>query len=278
MPRAAFYDPVIKKSQTRQQPNEQHQQPQGGKDAQRAVHRIGAHDGGAGIGQVMRNAAHQPRRPRLGIGANGHVFDRHAPRPGLDQSFQGIRILVQHQGMQGGLARDGAKAAGGIWDRHARNLGHHPASQALQQALERRESRQRGHPAIPDHDLGAPRQDWLHQALDVVCIVLVIGVGIDDDICPLLQTGIQAGRKRCGQAQVAGQRNNMLRARLAGYGGGAIGAAIVNHQGFQLVNARQAARQRLEGDRQHLRLIVTGNLNDQFHAKSIPFFAARNLL
>ncbi len=42
----------------------------------------------------------------------------------------------------------------------------------------------RCHAAIADHNLGAPRQDRLDQGHDVCPAVLVVGVGVDDDVRP----------------------------------------------------------------------------------------------
>lgn len=85
-----------------------------GKHLQRPIHRIRADDRSGRIDQVMRQGFHQPRWPGLRVGAHGDVLHRQAVGAGLDERLQGVGIIAEHQGAQGGLAADGPEAAGGV--------------------------------------------------------------------------------------------------------------------------------------------------------------------
>jgi hypothetical protein len=107
---------------------------------------------------------------------------------GLDQGFQGVGILAEDQGVQGGLPADGAKTAGSVGGAHAGGPGDDPAPQTLQETLHRREACQVCHSPVANHQVGFPGQDGLYQVLDILGEILVVGVRLTMISAPYLAT------------------------------------------------------------------------------------------
>ena len=94
------------------------------------------------------------------------------------------------------------------------------------------------HAAIANNDLGLPVEDWSDQMLHVFGVVLVIGVGVDDNVGSPADAGLQpAGEAGC-QPAVRIQPHDMMDAVLGGHLRGAVIASVVDHQVFDLVDAR----------------------------------------
>ncbi len=95
--------------------------------------------------------------------------------------------------LQRGAPADGAKAARGVGDRRAGQLPDGPAADALQDTLRDAEVLEPRRIAVADHHVGVAAQDRLHERLDVTRVVLVVGVGVDDDVGAALERVIEAG-------------------------------------------------------------------------------------
>ena len=72
-------------------------------------------------------------------------------------------------------------------------------------------------------------------------LVLVVGVGVDDDVGAELQAGVEPRLEAGGEALVVGQADDVLDPALAGDLDRAVGAAVVDHQQLDLVDAGRAA-------------------------------------
>ena len=62
-----------------------------------------------------------------------------------------------------------------------------------------------------DDDVAAAFEDRADQGLDVRTVILVVRVGIDDDIRPVAQAGVQAGREKIPMDAVNIRTNGELR-------------------------------------------------------------------
>ena len=114
---------------------------------------------------------------RTGTYSHGHLA-----RASLDQGLQSIGVLTQDEGAQRRLAGQGAKAARRIWDSDTGSLLDDPAAHTLQPALERRKVTQSCYSAIPHDHFGLTRENRGNKGFNVCSAILIIGVGIDDDV------------------------------------------------------------------------------------------------
>ncbi|OPZ67140.1 MAG: hypothetical protein BWY83_02694 [bacterium ADurb.Bin478] len=119
--------------------------------------------------------------------------------------------------------------------------------------------------AVADHQISLMRQNRPHQLGDIFARILVIGVGVDNQIRAQPQTGVQAGGKAGGQSLIAIQAHDMVNAQLPRDLHRFILAAVVDHQNLDGIDALDLAGQVRQRDRQGLRFVITGNLNDQLH-------------
>ena len=91
--------------------------------------------------------------------------------------------------------------------------------------------------AVADDHVGLAGEDRRHQLRDVGAAVLVVGVGVDDDVGAELQAGVEAGLEAGGEALVVGQPDDVLDPVLAGDLDRAVGRAVVDDQQLDLVDA-----------------------------------------
>jgi hypothetical protein len=83
--------------------------------------------------------------------------------------------------------------------------------------------------------------------LDVFGVVLVIGVGVDDQVGAFFDAGFQAGDETGGETSMLLQAHDVLHAGGSRCIGGAVAAAVINDQKFDLVYALQSPGKGLHG-------------------------------
>ena len=108
----------------------------------------------------------------------------------------------------------------------------------LEALLHEREVLDRHHVAVADHHVGVAGDDRRDQRGDVVGRVLVVGVGVHDDVGAELEAGVEAGLEGEGQALVVGELHDVVDAELLGDLDGAVGGAVVDDQPLDRVEAR----------------------------------------
>ena len=74
-------------------------------------------------------------------------------------------------------------------------------------------------------------------------VVLVVGVGVDDDVGAELQAGVEPGLEARGQALVVREPDDVVDAVLARHLDGAVGRAVVDDEPLDDVEARDLARE-----------------------------------
>lgn len=118
--------------------------------------------------------------------------------------------------------------------------------------------------SVADHHVGAVVEDGLNQSRDVATAILIVGVGVDDDIRTGLQGRIEAGGKGRREPSVAAMTDDVIDARFASHHQRGVGAAVVDDQRFKLVDpgdVRWEIGQRLG---QRRLFVVARDLDDQF--------------
>ena len=118
---------------------------------------------------------------------------------------------------------------------------------------------------VADHNIGFVTQDGGEQIGDGVAGVLVVGIGVDDEVGTKPEAGVEAGLKGASQPQVFGMADDVGDVMVARNGRCAIGTPIVNHQRLNHINPRNVRRQIRQRFRQRFRFVITRNLDNQFH-------------
>ena len=119
--------------------------------------------------------------------------------------------------------------------------------------------------AVADDDVGLAGEDRRDQLGDVGAAVLVVGVGVDDDVGAELEAGVEAGLEAGRQPLVVGQPDDVLDAVLAGDLDRAVGRAVVDDQQLDLVDPLDPAGDVGDRRRQRRLLVEAGDLDDQLH-------------
>ena len=107
------------------------------------------------------------------------------------------------------------------------------------------------------------RDNWRDQLGNVFTGILAIGIGVDDDVCASGQRRINAALECSCKTAVAAVMDDVVYPEPARDIGGAIVAAIVNHQHFDNVHPGQAPGQGNQRVRQAFSLVETRDLDDQ---------------
>nr|WP_276604464.1 hypothetical protein [Nannocystis sp. RBIL2] len=186
-------------------------------------------------------------------------------RAGLDDRLEGVGEAVVDEQRGGGPPVHGPKAARRVAHCGARGAPDHARAPALQQPLERAEVRDGVGLAIAHDEVGAAGEDRRAQASDVGAGVLIVGVGVDDDVGAEREAGVDAGLERDREPAVAREAQHVVHADLLGHGRGVVGAAVVDDEHLDAVDPRQRAREVGEGRRQVLPLVEAGDLDDELH-------------
>ena len=120
-----------------------------------------------------------------------------------------------------------------------RRLAHDPRAELLQPLLQRREVLDRVGLAVADDHVGAAVEDRRDELGDVAAVVLVVGVGVDDDVGAELEAGVEARLEAGGQPLVVRQLDDVVDAVGAGDLDRAVGRAVVDDQPLDGVEARR---------------------------------------
>ncbi len=92
--------------------------------------------------------------------------------------------------------------------------------------------------AVADDDVGLALEQGLEQRRNLVPGVLIVGVGVDDEVGAAFERGVDAGGERRRQALVAAQPDDVIDAGRARDIGRAVARSVVDDQDFDDVDAR----------------------------------------
>lgn len=112
--------------------------------------------------------------------------------------------------------------------------------------------------AIADHHIRLPCQDRRDQSRNLTPWILIVSIGIDDDISAEAQRCINAGLIGGRQSFATGMAHHVVGAVRQGDGNGIIGAPVVDDQRFDARDARNVARNIGEDARDRLSLVEHG--------------------
>lgn len=122
----------------------------------------------------------------------------------------------------------------------------------------------------PDDNVGRALDNRRHQFWDVSCIILIVGIGVDNNVRAKPQTTIQAGDKTFGESLVFREPNNMIDAVFKSHPHRIISAPVIDDQPLHHIEPLYRSRQYGQGDGQGFLLIVAGDLDNQlFHLETL---------
>jgi hypothetical protein len=102
----------------------------------------------------------------------------------------------------------------------------------------------------------------------VASLELVVGVKMDDNVSPHGQSRLKSNPKRRRQPLMFSQTNDTINLTPLGRFNRSIRASIIDDQHFNVINPWKLTRQVGQRDRECLLLVITRNLNDQFHEEA----------
>ena len=79
-----------------------------------------------------------------------------------------------------------------------------------------------------DHDLGLSVKNGPNQLRDVFGAILIVRVGVNDDVRAGHQSRLDAGKKCARQAKIFRKSHQMLDSVLSRHVGGSVGATVIN--------------------------------------------------
>ena len=235
-------------------------------DLQRLVLRVDAEDRDAVAPHVGPHRRKQPRLARLGVRPDRDVVDRDEQLARLDDRLERVRELRDDDELDRGLAVVGAKAGGRVGDLGRRGLAHDPRAELLQHLLQRREVLDVVDLAVADDHVGAALHDRRDELGDVVAGVLVVAVGVDDDVGAELQARVEAGLEARREALVVRQPDDVVDAAGARDLDRPVARPVVDDQPFDRVESVDLPREVGKDEREGLLLVEAGDLDDQLHA------------
>ena len=114
-----------------------------------------------------------------------------------------------------------------------------------------------------DHHVGLPGQHRRRQLRDIGRTILVVGIGVDDDVGIVVQAGIEPRHEGTGQTTILVMAHDVIDAALDRDPDRLILAPVVYDQPFDAIEPRHVARKLRQGDRQCLGLVVARDLDDE---------------
>src|SRR5437764_13411789 len=122
-------------------------------------------------------------------------------------------------------------------------------------------------PPVCHNHIGLPGQHGRDQSRNVFLRVLFVAYGIDDNVGPESQRVVQPGAKSGRQAPIRRVAHNVVRAGRSRHLARAVGRPIVDNEYFDSIDSVNLAGDRRYYGGQLLRLVVTGNLDDNLQAR-----------
>jgi len=108
-------------------------------------------------------------------------------------------------------------------------------------------------------------QNWFDKLGDIFCFVLIVRIGIDDNICSLAQALFDTRHKSFGKSLVVFKVDDVVYTALFGNLDSIICAAVVDDKPLYRIETFDLSWQCPKCNGKCFGLIVTGDLDDKFH-------------
>src|SRR5262249_47014301 len=136
------------------------------------------------------------------------------------------------------LARIGPKATGCIGDIRVGSQIYHPAADPLQPLLQGREVLNGMRLAIGNDNVSFALDNRLDQISYALAGILIVAVGIDQDVRAELESLQDPVMERLSQSHVAGVVDEVVDAQLAGDLDGTVGRTVIDNQILDRIDTR----------------------------------------
>ncbi len=121
------------------------------------------------------------------------------------------------------------------------------------------------HLPVTDDHVGLSAQDGGDELRDVASRVLIIGVGVDDDVGPERERSLHSQLEGGGEAAVSRGSTDVLDSVPLRDLRRSVGGTVVDDQDLHLVDPLDHARDLGERFRKGLGLVEAGDLDDELH-------------
>jgi hypothetical protein len=119
--------------------------------------------------------------------------------------------------------------------------------------------------AVPDHHVGLASENRRDQARDLLAGVLVVGVGVDDDVGAETQAGVEPGHEAVREPLPAREAHDVIGTVLARHLRGAVRGAVVDDEHLDPLDSGHLARDPRERLGERRLLVEARDLDDQLH-------------
>ena len=120
--------------------------------------------------------------------------------------------------------------------------------------------------ACADRDVGPSGQQRFNELWDVVCTILVVGVGVHNDIRACRNACFETGEKRFGKSLVRRQAYDLIDTVRPGDFSGPIPTTVIDDEPLDAIDVRNLPRQSGQSHWERQLLIVARDLDDKFHS------------
>ncbi len=163
------------------------------------------------------------------------------------------------------MPRISAKTAGHVGDIGIRKLTHDPTAQALKFFLNPRKLLDLLDRAAPHYDVRLLLENRIDQSSDVLTLILIVRIGVDDDVGAEFEAVLYAHRKGSCKAPVLAQGHDVVGTGGARDFDGSIRRSIIDDEDFNLVDAHDFLRKLPKHRGKRLLFVETGDLDDEMH-------------
>ena len=110
----------------------------------------------------------------------------------------------------------------------------------------------------------------MDQLLDISAVILVVSVGVDNDVSAEGEAFVEPNSERAGQSEIGFVPDNVINAQLSCNLRRSIRRAVIDYKELDRIDSSNVLRNIAYRFRQRTFLIVTGYLNDEFQMLASP--------
>ena len=207
----------------------------------------------------------QARLTQGRVGADGHVYQFHLPFASLHERFEGVGVGIVDLQAQGGIARESPEAANRIRHISFRDPAHNETAKMFHKALAFGEMLITQRLTVANDQVCLVGKDGGDQLADLAARILVVRVGVDDDVRPEGERKLHTADERARETAVAAVPQDVIRATFQRHVGSVISRTVIYHQYYHFVNPGKLPRDIGKHHRQMPGFVVGRDLDDEFH-------------
>ena len=241
------------------------------KDRHRPVGRVDPHCDLQRTQDKLGDAGEESRLAQLVVGPDRHAHGGDAFAPGLDHVVDGVIKVGRHGEPHGRFSAVGLEATRDVGHVEPRQSTDDSAPHVLQDLLHEREVLDFAGLPVADHEVGATLEDRCDEFWNIAAVVLVVPVGIDDDVRTRLQAVVDPRRKCVAEPPIGGKTQDMRDSVFARNLYSAVRAAIVDDHDLDRIDPVDPGRDIFQRGRKRLFLVQARNLDHELHSRRPPF-------